>query len=111
MKQDGFVTAEAAVVLPTLLMVTGLLLGVVVMVGDQLRCVDAARTAARLAARGEPEGRVRSAAQQLAPAGAQVDVATSGGEVDVTVRVAVLPTHWLPALRLSAHASLPVEQP
>ena len=111
MRQDeGFVTAEAAVVLPTLMVVLGLLVGVVVAVGDQLRCVDAARSAARLAARGEPDARVRSAATQVLP-GAQVAVVTAGGEVDVTVRLAVRPTHWLPALHLSAHAVLPVEQP
>jgi Flp pilus assembly protein TadG len=108
---DGFVTAEAAVVLPTLMVVTGLLVSVVVTVGDQLRCVDAARSGARLAARGESDARVRSAAAQVAPAGAQVAVVKAGGEVDVTVRLAVRPTHWLPALHLSAHAVLPVEPP
>lgn len=108
---EGFVTAEAAVVLPTLIVVMALLVGVVVAVGDQLRCVDAARSGARMAARGEPEARVRDAASQVAPAGAEVAVVTAGGEVDVTVRLAVRPTHWLPALHLSAHAVLPVEQP
>ena len=110
-RDEGFVTAEAAIVLPTLMVVLGLLVGVVVTVGDQLRCVDAARSGARLAARGESDARVRSVARQVAPPGAEVEVVTAGGEVDVTVRLAVRPTHWLPALHLSAHAVLPVEQP
>ncbi len=110
-RNDGFVTAEAAVVLPTLMVVMGLLLGVVVTVGNQLRCVDAARSGARMAARGESEARVRSAAAQVAPRGAVVEVVTVGGEVKVTVRLVVRPTDWLPALHLSAHAVMPVEQP
>ena len=108
--EQGMVTAEAAVVLPVLLVVLGLLVGVVVAVGDQLRLVDAARTGARLAARGESASVVREAAQQLVP-DAKVDIERAGADVDVTVRVVIQPTHWLPALHLSAHATAPVEPP
>ena len=109
--EQGMVTAEAAVVLPVLLVVLGLLVGVVVAVGDQLRLVDAARTGARLAARGESASVVREAAQQGAPGGTSVDITRAGADVDVTVRVIIQPTHWLPALHLSAHATAPVEPP
>ncbi len=45
----------------------------------QTRCVDAAREAARLAARGDQAGAV--AAGRLAPAGAAVEVRRDGGYV------------------------------
>ena len=110
-REAGFVTAEAAVVLPVLLVVLALLVGVVVAVGDQLRLVDAARTGARLAARGETSAVTRDAAEQIAPHGATVAVTRVGDDVEVTVRVTIRPTHWLPALHLTAHATAPLEQP
>ena len=51
------VTAETAVVLPVLLLVLAGAVAAVVVVGAQLRCVDAAREGARAAARGESGGR------------------------------------------------------
>ena len=57
----------------------------------QMRCVDAAREAARLAARGDPAATV--AAAGLAPPGASTDVRRDGGYVvaRVTSRSVVLP--------------------
>ena len=57
----------------------------------QIRCVDAAREAARLAARGDHAGAV--AAGQLAPAGAAVEVRRDGSYVIARVsgRSPVLP--------------------
>ena len=46
------VTAETAVVLPVLLFVLAGAVAAVVVVGAQLRCVDAAREGARAASRG-----------------------------------------------------------
>ena len=58
-----------------------------------MRCVDAARAAVRLAARGESAGPVMSRAASIAPAGATVATAvsagSSGAEVVVDVRAAV----------------------
>ena len=98
-------TAELAVVLPTLVLVVAAGLAMVSVVLAQVRCVDAAREAARAAARGEPADAVRSAAVRAAPSGARVEVAGTGEEVRVTVsaragRVGGL----LPAIEVSASA-------
>ncbi|MGY1600788.1 TadE family type IV pilus minor pilin [Geodermatophilus sp. SYSU D00815] len=88
----GMVTAETAVVLPVLLLVLAGAVAAVTVVGAQMRCVDAAREAARAAARGETAAVVGAIAARSAPDGATVDVATSVDEVRVTV------TADLPAL-------------
>jgi hypothetical protein len=54
----------------------------------QLRCVDAARSAARLAARGESAGLVRARAEAAAPSGASV-VVRGGAQVAVLVNAPV----------------------
>jgi len=51
----------------------------------QLRCIDAAREAARLAARGDPVAAVVATA--LAPPGASMDVRRDGGYVVVRVSI------------------------
>jgi len=104
-RDDGMATAELAVVLPTLVLVIAAGLTMVSVVLAQVRCVDAAREAARAAARGESLEVVRSAAVRAAPTGAKVDVGGSREEVRVTVsaradRVGGL----LPAFPVSAHA-------
>lgn len=86
------VTAEAAVVLPVLVLVLAGAVAVLAVVGAQLRCVDAAREGARAAARGETAMAVVEAAQRVAPEGA--DVVTGPVEeelVTVTVRAPVRP--------------------
>lgn len=57
----------------------------------QVRCIDAAREAARLAARGDDAA--LGAATRLAPAGASVDVRREGGYLiaKVTARSVLLP--------------------
>lgn len=90
------VTAETAVVLPVLLMVLAGAVAAVVVVGAQLRCVDAAREGARAAARGEPVGVVVELAGRAAPGGAAVDVGGAGDQVSVTVSAAVAPLGPLP---------------
>jgi TadE-like protein len=104
-RDGGMATAELAVVLPTLVLVVAAGLTMVSVVLAQVRCVDAAREAARAAARGEPPNVVRSAAARAAPAAARVEVGGGAEEVRVTVsaragRVGGL----LPALRVSASA-------
>jgi hypothetical protein len=80
----GAVTVEAALALCSLMVVLALALGAVASVGAQLRCMDAAREAARLVSRGQPE-RARQAAVSIAPAGASVEVVVRGDEVTATV--------------------------
>lgn len=52
----------------------------------QVRCIDAAREAARLGARGDDDNAVQ-AARNIAPVGAIVDVRRDSGSVAATVAV------------------------
>lgn len=113
-RERGTTTAETAVVLPALCLVLLLSLWSVAAVTEQLRCVDAARTAARALARGESAAAATAAARDGAPAGAVVTVVRSSGlvRVEVTVR-AGLPGPWsgaLPGLRLVGRAVAADEQ-
>jgi hypothetical protein len=94
----GAVTAETAVVLPALIIVA-LVLGWAVTVGViQMRCYDAARGAARAAARGEPIDDVEQIARDAAPAGADVTITRVGDEVTVAVKVTASAPSWFPAV-------------
>jgi hypothetical protein len=84
------------VVLPVLLFVLAAAVAAVVVVGGQLRCVDAAREGARAAARGEPEAVVVELAGRAAPDGAGVEVSTSGTTVTVTVTAVLQPLGPVP---------------
>lgn len=72
--QAGYVTAETAVVIPSLVVLVAMLLWGVAAVSVGLRCGDAARAGARAAARGEPPAVVAEVAEAAAPAGARVRV-------------------------------------
>lgn len=89
--QRGTVTAETAVALPVLVAAAGVALELVLLGTTQLRSVDAAREAARAAARGEPTAVVRRVAREAAPAGARVEVRPGGGTVTVEVAATVAP--------------------
>ncbi|WP_246229045.1 TadE family type IV pilus minor pilin [Mycolicibacterium psychrotolerans] len=69
----------------------------------QVRCVDAAREAARLAARGD-DGAAADTARRVAPAGAGVHLRREGGYVVATVtsRSAMLPGIEIAARGVSA---------
>jgi Flp pilus assembly protein TadG len=87
--QRGAVTAELALGLPLLLAVTLGLVWLLVVGVAQVRVVDAAREAARAAARGEPTGAAVSLALRVAPSGAQVAVTSAGDDVRVVVSAEV----------------------
>ena len=72
-------------------------------VSMQVRCVDAAREAARLAARGD-EGSAVSTARGIAPGGALVQLRRDGGFVvaTVTARSNLLSTLGIGATGVSA---------
>lgn len=98
----GAVTVEAAIALSAFIIVLGMVLYGLAAAADQVRCLDAAREAARLTARGEPE-QARNAAARIAPAGAQITISTKGEHIHVDVRAA--PAHGvLPGIRLHAQA-------
>ena len=104
------VTAETAVVLPVLLLVLAGAVAAVVVVGAQLRCVDAAREGARAAARGESASVVADLAARAAPDGAQVARRVTGDRVTVTVSARVHPLGPVPvAVTVSATATGLVE--
>ncbi|MGE5829725.1 MAG: TadE family type IV pilus minor pilin [Micromonosporaceae bacterium] len=84
----GSATAELAVGLPALVLLSIVAVTAVGAVLTQLRCVDAAREAARAQARGEQGV---AAAQRVAPPGAAIGVEFVDGTVRVTVRVTVHP--------------------
>ncbi|OMB89390.1 pilus biosynthesis protein TadE [Mycobacterium colombiense] len=69
-------------------------------VSMQVRCVDAAREAARLAARGDERLAV-AAARRLAPGGARVDLRRDG---DFLVATVVAHSKLLPTIEIAAKA-------
>jgi hypothetical protein len=80
-------------------------------VGVQLECVDAARTAARAAARGEPLDQVRDLARSATRPNAQVDVSRTPQSTKVKITVEVRPA-WgtsLPAVQVTASATTETE--
>jgi hypothetical protein len=79
------VTAELAVAIPVVVVVLALGLAAVRLGIDEIRCVDAARLAARALARGDSEAVARAAAASAAPSGAGIDLAAGGSEVSATV--------------------------
>src|SRR4051794_28577883 len=84
-RERGYVTAETALALPALALVLAFALWAVQVVAGQLRCVDAAREAARALARGDSQSVARAAAQRAAPPGAVIAMTSGGTEASVTV--------------------------
>ncbi len=97
------VTAETAMVLPVLVLLS--LVGVAAIgVGQaRLRCADAAREAARAIARGDPAA---APALARAAAGRSVTLSSSadGPDTAVTVRLQVRPAHWLGSITITETA-------
>lgn len=91
---------EAALGVATLVVVLVLCLAGVTAVSTQIRCVDAAREAARLAARGD-ERSALGAARRIAPGGARVEVRRDGEFLVATV---VAHSKFLPAFDIAARA-------
>ncbi|MGI9163428.1 MAG: TadE family type IV pilus minor pilin [Mycobacterium sp.] len=87
----GFSTVEAALAIASLVSVLLLCLAGATALSMQVRCIDAAREVARLAARGD--SMAVGVAGGLAPPGAAVELRDSGGYVvaRVTDRASILP--------------------
>lgn len=101
----GAVTVEAALALCSLMIFLVVAVGSVVAVTASVRCVDAARELARLAARGEPD-RGRAVAGELAPSGARIVLGRDGELVVAEVTAELLGP--LP-IRIGARAVAAVE--
>lgn len=93
-RQEGSVTAETAVAMFAVVLLLALVIGVARGASAQVSCVDAARAAARLAARGESDAVVAAEARRRAPPGARVEITSTGLAVRVRVsaQVEVAPT-------------------
>lgn len=96
---------EAAFGVATLVVVLMLCLAGITAVSAQVRCIDAAREAARLAARGDERSAV-AAARQVAPKGVVVQIRRDGGFIVATVAVQ---SNLLHALHISATGVAAVE--
>jgi Flp pilus assembly protein TadG len=82
----GASTVEAALAITALVFVLVLCVAGISAVSMQVRCVDAAREAARLAARGDERSAV-DVARRVAPGGAQVRLHRDGDIIVATVSV------------------------
>ncbi|GAA4551519.1 TadE family type IV pilus minor pilin [Amycolatopsis samaneae] len=98
----GYVTVESAIGLGGLTVVLAILLAGIAALSGQLRCTDAAREAARLLARGQPQ-EAASAVHTIAPGGARLDVQRAGDGITVEVGAGAL-GGLLPGVHLSARA-------
>lgn len=101
-RDAGSVTIEAALGLAALAVVLAACLAGVACLLAQLRCADAAREAARLAARGD-DSAAAAAVSTLAPAGASLSL--SGGDLVAATVTAVPMGGLLPGVVISATAS------
>lgn len=82
----GAVTAELALGLPILLVVTTGLVWLLSVGAAQVRTVDAARETARAVARGDDPAAAVAVGERVAPGGVRVSVDTGGGRVTATAR-------------------------
>ena len=106
----GSVTAELAVALPVLMIVLAVAISAVTVSSARVRIADAAREAARAAAR-DDAGTARVLAARAAP-GAAVEVVRQGTTEVATVRLVVHPlAGWLPSVTVVESAAAAVETP
>lgn len=96
---------EAALALTAVLATVVLCLGALLAASTQVRCVDAAREAARLAARGDHAHAVPTA-RQIAPPSADIALRSEGTRVLAVVSAR---TPLLPLLTLRAEAVATLE--
>jgi hypothetical protein len=106
----GMVTAELAACLPVLVLLLAVALSAVSVASLRVRAEDAAREAARAAARGDAATAGRLA--RAAAPGAQVQVSVSGNEVTAIASVrAHLLVPFLPAVTVTERAVAARETP
>ena len=86
---SGAVTAEAAMVIPILVLVAFGLCWLVSLAVAQIKTIDAARETARSLAREDPRAEAVSLGRRVAPSGAEFTVEESGGLITVTVRAPI----------------------
>jgi hypothetical protein len=104
-------TAEIAVALPSLVLITAMALWGVRAASIQLACTDAARTGARAAARGESLTAVRELVERAVPKEATIQVHRDEAtvSVDISAPVTSAAAIGLPAVIVHAHAAAETE--
>jgi len=104
--ERGAVTAELALALPAVVLVLAVLLVTVGAATTRLRCADAARAAARVAALGQADREIVEVAQRIAGPGSPVTIVREPPWVEVTVAASV-PGGWFSggSVGLSASAT------
>lgn len=111
--ESGSVTAEAALVLPTMALFALALVWMIGVAIAQVRVVDAARDAAREVARGGDIAAADGQARRTAPDGSRVQVNVVGGQATVSVTCPASPPAWmilpLPTVDVHATATVAVE--
>lgn len=112
-RENGSVTAEAAVVLPIVAAFALVLVWMVSIGIAQVQVVDAARDAARGLARGDDRSAAVSAARRAAPTHADIQVSYEADTVTVAVSSDQRGPGWLfiplPAVTLHAESTIEVE--
>lgn len=105
-RDRGSVTAELAIGMVAVVLVLAVLLVTASAAAARMRCLDAARTGARVAALGEPDAAVTAAARRVAGVGAVVTVTRDPPWVEVRVSASI-PGGWFTggAVGLSASAT------
>ncbi|BCT77467.1 hypothetical protein SCMU_33090 [Sinomonas cyclohexanicum] len=106
----GSVTAEFAVAVPAVILLLGILLSAGSAAMCQVRVEEAARSAARIIARGEGPEAVAQEVARVAGPGADHRVESSAGVITVRVTAAIPgPVAAAAGLAASARASLSIE--
>lgn len=102
----GAITAELALALPAVVLVLAVLLVTAGATTTRMRCADAARAAARVAALGQTDGQIVQVAQAVAGSGSRVTITRDPPWVEVTV-AASTPGGWFAggSVGLSASAT------
>jgi Flp pilus assembly protein TadG len=97
------VTAELAACLPVLVLLLAVAVSAMTVTSSRVRAQDAAREAARAAARGDDAAALRLA--RAAAPGVQVQLSRSGGDVTASASVSAhLLVPFLPAVTVTARA-------
>lgn len=107
-RDAGTATAEFAVVMPAIVLLIIVLTGAAAVGFSQLRAFDAARSAAREIARGEPQAAVVTEAKKHAGQASEVLVRSDGGYSTVTVTIE-LPTAIIFLSEVEAEATARTE--
>ncbi|MFL6111359.1 MAG: TadE family type IV pilus minor pilin [Catenulispora sp.] len=102
-RDAGYATVETALAIPSLVLFTLALAGILAGMATQIRCVDAARLGARAAARGEPRDQVQAAVARASP-GSTVHISSEAGLIHVTVAAPVAGVSMLHAFTVRAEA-------